>query len=110
MAAGPGRPAQPVGNADDAAIEPPGAVLALERDSLRRRRNVGIEREDAAFARAGDAVAPLAADLAARTHHRALAAGEEQLVAIGLALRLEGDPLRDHAGRHSRRPRRRVDM
>ena len=37
---------------DAPAVEQPGAVLALEADALRRRRDVGVEREDAAVARA----------------------------------------------------------
>jgi hypothetical protein len=62
MAARPRRPAHPLAGADPAPVEAPRAALAFEGDALRRRRNVGIDREDAAVARAGDAVA-----LAART-------------------------------------------
>src|SRR6186713_261086 len=108
MASRPRRPAQPLAGAYAAAVEAPRAALALEGDALRRRRNVGIDREDAAVAGAGDAVALGRAHLAGRALQRPLAAGEEVLVARRLALRVEGDALRHHAGGSRRRPRRRA--
>src|SRR5688572_33473410 len=99
MPPGPGRPAQTLGAAERLAVEHPPAMLAFEGDALRRRRNVGIEREHAAVARAGDAEAAGAADLGGGALQRPLAAGEEDLVARRLPAAVEGDPEPPHAGR-----------
>src|SRR6187455_1173510 len=104
MPSRPRRPAHALAGADRPAVEAPGAALAFERDALRRRRDVGVDGEDAAVARARDAVAPTRVHLAGGALQRPLAAGEEHLVARRLALRIEGDALGDHARRSRRRP------
>src|SRR5664280_2072283 len=81
MPARPRRPAPALGGAEHLAVEHPLAALAFEGDALRRRRNVGIDREDAAVARADDAEALLARHFRGRALQAACRAGEENLVA-----------------------------
>ena len=106
----PRRPAQPLAGAQRLAVEHPGAALAFEGDALRRRRDVGIDREDAAVARAGDAVALAPRDLAGGALQRPLAAGEEDLVARRLAARVERHPRPTTPAGARRRLRRRAGV